>query len=336
MSQIFDALQRAETERSGVDMPASPSVAELVQRAELRVESEKQSSVLLEEFPKLASNGDSLQSGMEGAGADIAAGGVGISTVAMHSREDLKSFGQFDTLMVSAVPDSRLVCLLDKESPGAEAFRLLGVRLRHLRRDRPLKRVLITSTVPEEGKSVAAANLACSVAAGAGQRTLLLDGDLRKPSLSTMFGLEPTLGIYDWLQDKCPLASSIYSLDPAGIWFMPAGNTQNNPLELIQSPKLTTLMDTLTAAFDWIIIDSPPVLPFADTSVWARLADGILLVTRQGTTEKHKLERGLEAFETNKWIGTILNCSGGPLHNRDYYYYRKSPSSSRSDERPSE
>ena len=78
-------------------------------------------------------------------------------------------------------------------------------------------------------------------------------------------------------------------------------------------------MDQLTAWFDWIIIDSPPVLPMADTSVWMNLADGVLLVLRQGTTEKRQLQRGLEALESKKMIGAVLNCSKSMPHS-DYYY----------------
>jgi len=98
------------------------------------------------------------------------------------------------------------------------------------------------------------------------------------------------------LQGERTLAASIYRLEPAGIWFFPAGIAPANPLELLESGKLPALMEQLTAWFDWIIIDSPPVLPLADTSVWTRLADGILLVTRQGTTQKSQLKRGLEAL----------------------------------------
>ena len=85
------------------------------------------------------------------------------------------------------------------------------------------------------------------------------------------------------------------------------------------------MMDQLTAWFDWIIIDSPPVMPLADTSVWMRLADGILLVVRQGITEKRQLERGLEALEPKKLIGAVLNGSKRRLA-ADYYYRKLSPS----------
>ena len=101
-----------------------------------------------------------------------------------------KQFGQFQSLQVAVPPESRLVCLTDNESLAAEKFRFLGSRLQHLRRERQLKKVLITSTIPQEGKSMVSANLACTLARRTQQRTLLVEGDVRRPSLSQMFGLE--------------------------------------------------------------------------------------------------------------------------------------------------
>ena len=101
-------------------------------------------------------------------------------------------------------------CLTERGSPTAEAFRLLGVRLRHLRRQRPIKTLLITSTIPEEGKSLVAANLACAVALSTHERSLLLEGDLRRPSLSQKFGLGRNPGLCECLKGERSLASSIY------------------------------------------------------------------------------------------------------------------------------
>jgi capsular exopolysaccharide synthesis family protein len=215
----------------------------------------------------------------------------------------------------------------DKESLAAENFRFLAVRLRQLQQSRPLKKVLITSAIPREGKTMVAANLACTLARRAQQRTLLVEGDLRRPSLSQMFGLSKMSGICEWLQGESGPSASIYHLEGPGLWILPAGSTPRNPLELMQSGRLSTLMDQLTAWFDWIIIDSPPVLPLADTSVWTRLVDGILLVTRQGTTEKHQLQRGLEAIEPTKLIGALLNCSINTAHSDYYYHYGPSAAS---------
>jgi capsular exopolysaccharide synthesis family protein len=180
--------------------------------------------------------------------------------------------------------------------------------------------VLITSTIPQEGKSMVVANLACTLALRTQQKILLLEGDLRRPSLSQRFGLGRNPGLCECLlQSERSLTKSIYHLDSPNLWILPAGSAPSNALELLQSSRLSALMDQLTTWFDWIIIDSPPILPLADTSVWMRMADGILLVTRQGTTEKRKLQRGLEALEHKKMIGAIVNGSENAADS-DYYY----------------
>jgi capsular exopolysaccharide synthesis family protein len=220
--------------------------------------------------------------------------------------------------------DSRLVSLGKEGSLGAEKFRFLAVRLRHIRQSRPLKKILITSTIPEEGKSTVAANLACTLARRKPQKTLLLEGDLRRPNIAPQFGLGKLPGLCEWLSGETP-AINIYRLDSLGVWMLPAGTAPQNPLELMQSGKLAPLMEQLEAWFDWIVIDSPPVLPLADASLWSRLADGILLVTRKGTTEKQQLQRGLEAIDKSKLLGALVNSSANVAHSD--YYQRYSSSS---------
>ena len=231
-------------------------------------------------------------------------------------------FNLFQSQQVSLTAESRLVCLTDVSSPAAEAFRLLAVRLRHLRKGRPIQKVLITSTVPEEGKSMVAANVACALALRPEQRVLLVEGDVRRPALSRMFGFGARTGLCEWLRGDSGLAMSIYHLEGAGLWILPAGNVPDNPLKLVQSGRLPELMERLGASFDWVIIDSPPILPLADTSIWTQLADGILVVTRQGFTKKKPLENGLEALDPKKVIGAVLNGSTSPTEG--YYYYRPS------------
>ena len=193
------------------------------------------------------------------------------------------------------------------------------MRLRQLQQTRPLKKVLITSTIPQEGKSMVAANLACTLARRTHQKTLLVDGDLRRPSVARLFGLGKTPGLSEWLQGERTPMTSIYHLEDAGLWVLPAGHSPRNPLEAMQSGRLGALMDQLTSWFDWVIIDSPPVLPLADTSVWMRMADGVLLVARQGTSEREHLKRGIEALEPTKLLGAIVNCSAKSAQS-DYYY----------------
>lgn len=318
MSQIFDALQRSEAERTGVDLSALSEATELLRRAERQAASKWEAATSSENSGPAENAKLDVSFGLN-AGSVAVAQEATAATELYSADEPSDIFGLFQSLKASLPLHSRLVCLADKDSPAAEAFRLLGVRLRHLRRDKQLKKVLITSTIPQEGKSMVAANLACALALRKQQKVLLLEGDIRRPSLSQMFGLEKNTGICEWLHGGCSLMTSIYHLEDQNLWILPAGSIPDNPLELLQSGKLPPLMDQLTAWFDWIIIDSPPVLPVADTSIWMRLADGILLVTRQGTTETRQLQRGLEAVEFKKLIGAVMNNSKHLAHS-DYYY----------------
>ncbi|MGD0445059.1 MAG: CpsD/CapB family tyrosine-protein kinase [Edaphobacter sp.] len=316
MSHIFDALQRSEAERSGIGSTTLSEVTEMLKRAERRAASKWEAAVLSEKPDATKHKDHDMPLGLPGEQLVETATSAAVK---FSFAEELDPFGQFQSLRVSLEPQSRLVSITDSASPAAEAFRLLGVRLRHLRRDRSLKKVLITSTIPQEGKSMVAANLACTLALRTQQKILLLEGDLRRPSLSKMLGLGRNPGLSEWLEGERELTASIYHLEDPNLWILPAGRTPSNALELLQSGKLSTLMDQLTVWFDWIIIDSPPVLPLADTSVWMRLTDGILLTTRQGTTEKRQLQRGIEAIEPKKLIGALVNSSKNAAAS-DYYY----------------
>jgi capsular exopolysaccharide synthesis family protein len=304
----------------------------LLLRAERRVAAQWETSARIEQLPEAAENLEAAAPAPEPetqpraeAVEPVAAPAAVLAPEAADAGGLLDIFSQFPCLEAAPTPKSRLACLTDTESLAAESFRLLGVRLRHLRRDRPLKKVLITSTIPQEGKSMVAGNLACSLALRTHLRTLLLEGDLRRSSLYQKFGLGRNPGLSEYLAGERTLAESVYRIEGAGLWFLPAGSAPSNALELLQSGRLAALMEQLAAWFDWIVIDSPPILPLADTSVWARLSDGILLVTRQGITQKSRLQRGLEAIEPRKLIGALLNGSSNAAHS-DYYY--RSPSAS--------
>jgi capsular exopolysaccharide synthesis family protein len=325
MSHIFDALRRSEAESSGIDLAALPGATALLQRAERRAVSKWEAAVLSQQSkPSNDAEPDTPFSPLE---QPFAKAPELAPAELSPPVERFDPFGQFKTLPVVLDSQSRLLCLTDSNSPTAEAFRLLGVRLRHLRRQRSLKTVLITSTIPEEGKSLVAANLACTLAQETHERILLLEGDLRRPTLSQKFGLGRNPGLCECLKGERSLATSIYRLEGAKLWILPAGSKPSNAQELLQSGRLSSLMDELATWFDWIIIDSPPVLPLADTSVWMRLVNGILLVTRQGTTQKRALLKGLGALEPKKLIGALVNGSTGSS-DEDYYYYRGAPTAS--------
>lgn len=320
MSQIFDALQRSEAERNGSKSVSAAHAIELLQRAESQSSAHRSANDLADagnEFvsPRLAVAG--VETEVKPDGRVSVAKEVVQPGRALADRAD--SVMECELLNVSVSPESHLVSLPDSDNPASEAFHLLGVRLRHLRRQRPLKKVLVTSTIPQEGKSVVAANLACTLALHTHQKVLLLEGDVRRPTQSKIFGIANRPGICEWLNGDRTLSSSMYRLERPGIWIFPAGSGMGNALEQLQSGGVTAKMEEVMNLFDWVVIDSPPILPMADTSVWTNLADGILIVTRQGITEKRQLKRGLEALGTQKLIGAVLN-SARNVPNSDYYY----------------
>lgn len=325
MSQIFDALLRSEVERAGNGAATGVEATELLRSVEresavqfapasapIRVGAEASATrqALLERVA-VASNAE-IASSIEALETNRAG-----QQASSEQPDDIWS--RFGTLPAACLAEGRLVCYTDRATPTAEAFRLLGVRLRELRQDKPLNKLLITSTVPREGKSTVASNLACTLGRKKEEKVLLLEGDIRRPTLSGIFNLAKVPGISQLLQGTHSLEQCIYRLEGPGIWIMPAGSMPTTPLELLQSRRLPSLMNRLTGLFDWVIVDSPPVLPLADTSIWSQMVDGILLVTRRGVTEKKQLERGLEALDREKVIGALLNGSQASTYSSYYY-----------------
>ena len=326
MSLIFDALRRAESDRLGEADATSATATELLKRAEHQAriqrtaEARTHNSELSDPFGHERRNDAQELLTNDGTSDDVGA---------ERTPPEQTALADFETLHLSPPFDEQLVVLADKESPATEAFRLLGLRLRHMRRERPIQTLLVCSAATQEGKSVISANLACAIAAASQQNVLLIEGDIRRPSLGRSFRLDPRPGLCEYLRGEHRLAESVYRLEEAALWFMPAGSSPDSHVELIHSPSLSPTIHQLSELFPWIIIDSPPVLPLADTSVWARLADSILMVARNSTTQKRKLQRGLEALDEEKLIGAVIN-SATTSTEEDYYYYRDRSSSSNS------
>jgi len=283
MSQIFDALHQSATERAGNDSRAFSAAKELLEMVER----------------KAGSSAPPVQQPLQ-----------------LACREPWR---QVPLARVVLPEHSKFVCFAQTDSLAAEKFRFLATRLRHMQQKRALKRLVITSSVAEEGKSMVAANLACALAAGK-QQVLLLEGDLRRPTLATQLGLEELPGLSQMLQSGTNAINNIYHLESAGFCILLAGDVHSNPLEFMEPVKLSGFMESLSIEFDWVVIDSPPVLPLADTSIWIRLADAVMLVTRPGVTSKRQLQRALEAVEQSKLLGAVLNASTEAT--TSHYYYR--------------
>lgn len=318
MSLIFDALRRAESDRSGTTDTASADAAELLTRAERQARMQRSTESLA--YPSELS--DPFGHERRNRALELFPDDDPLNDLATDAApSERTALADFETLHLSLPFDNQLVVLADEQGPANEAFRLLGLRLRHMRRERAIQTLLVGSSATQEGKSVVSANLACTLAAASRQNVLLIEGDIRRPSLGHVFRLDSHPGLCEHLRGEQPLASSIYRLEEANLWFMPSGSSPESHAELIQSPSLPSTMRQLAALFSWIIIDSPPILPLADTSVWSRLADSILLVARNSTTQKRKLLRGIEALDEDKLIGAVIN-SATTSTEADYYYYR--------------
>jgi capsular exopolysaccharide synthesis family protein len=188
-----------------------------------------------------------------------------------------------------------------------------------MQQKRTLRRLVVTSSVPGEGKSMVAANLACALALGK-QEVLLLEGDLRRPSLGQQMGLCDLPGLSQSLCEDTE-SDNIFRLDDRALCVLLAGGNHSNPLEFMDGNKLSALVDRVGNNFDWVVIDCPPVLPLADTSIWMRLADAILLVARPGVTPKKQLQSSIEAIEQSKLLGTVVNASTETTTNHYYYQY---------------
>jgi capsular exopolysaccharide synthesis family protein len=210
-----------------------------------------------------------------------------------------------------------LVAGLAPKSLAAEQYRQLRTRLAHGEGGRNLRTVLITSPQKGEGKSITSANLALTMAQELQRRVIIIEADLRKPSLQQLLGLPDGPGLSEYLVGAADLKDVMRFLPDHNLMVIPAGATPANPAELLGSTAMRRLLDQLHTRFDRIILDTPPVLPLADVAVLAPLVDGTLLVVRAGVTPKPAIENALRAFDSSRLLGVVLNESG---MGHDYRY----------------
>jgi capsular exopolysaccharide synthesis family protein len=205
---------------------------------------------------------------------------------------------------------SRLVALTDPKSLGAEKFRALAARLENLRQKSELKSLQITSAVVNEGKSLVAANLAVTLVKHFGYKVLLVEGDLHRPSLSSLLGLTDLEGINQWWhsrEEDAEIASYIRKLDDMPLWLLSAGSTCDQPSQILQSARFAETFVQLVGGFDWVVVDSTPMTPIVDANLWSRLVDGTLLVVREGVAPIKALKMGVRGLDNPKWLGIVLN-----------------------------
>jgi capsular exopolysaccharide synthesis family protein len=221
------------------------------------------------------------------------------------------------------VKSTELVVLTQPRSYSAERFRrlrsLLGAAL-----EQKSRMVVITSAAPNEGKSLIAANLALTIASGKDERVLLLDADLRKPSLGKFLDPKPNLGLADILAGRTTLEHVILDIKDSMLDALPAGKPPPDPVEMLTSERMRELMLELRGQYEWIIIDTPPIVPFTDADSAGRLSDGYILVVRAGQTAQSRFKQATALATGAPILGIVLNDSKGGFADHSYkykYYY---------------
>jgi capsular exopolysaccharide synthesis family protein len=204
---------------------------------------------------------------------------------------------------------------------GTEEYRTLRSRLYHIREKMPLKKLLITSALPKEGKSFTAANLAQVMVRQHGRRALLIDADLRGPRLHLMLGTPQGPGLADYLLGRADEASIIQRGSMEGLFFIPSGESIEDPSELVGSGRLKILLQRVEPVFDWIIIDSPPAVPVSDASVLAKSCDGVLMVVRSNSTPSDLARKARMEFPDQMLVGVVLNGTDHDEAPYGRYYY---------------
>jgi protein-tyrosine kinase len=208
-----------------------------------------------------------------------------------------------------------------KEAPSEE-FRSLRTRLNHLQSSQPLHTLVVSSASPGEGKSFTACNLAMSQAQLSGKRILLADFDIRRPSIDKLFGLKGSPGLTDYLLGKARIEEIIHRIADTNLFIITAGESVSNPLELLNLKECGALLEALRDHFDWVILDSPPLLFAADGNLLATMADGTILVVRIGSTTYDSVARALQSLCENNVLGIVVNgAHHGELYSRYSYYH---------------
>lgn len=218
--------------------------------------------------------------------------------------------------------DALLVNPAKPRQAPAEEFRTLRTRLNHLQSLQPLRTLVVTSASPAEGKSFTAANLAITQAQLADKRVLLADFDFRRPTVDKTFQIPASPGMTNYLQGGATLSEILTRVGDSNLYVITAGDPVPNPLELLNLKECGALIEDLRAHFDWIILDSPPLLFAADGNLLATMCDGTILVVRIGTTTFDSVSRAIQSLCENNVLGIVVNgARRGELYSKYSYYH---------------
>jgi capsular exopolysaccharide synthesis family protein len=214
---------------------------------------------------------------------------------------------------------NELISLKSPKSQAAEAFRTLRTNIQFSSSDEKFKKIVVTSAQPNEGKSTVISNLAITMAQS-GKKVLLVDCDLRKPSIHKRLELSNKNGLTTFLATEKIIDECIQTISVSNFQVITSGPIPPNPAELIDSKKMRKLLEDLSKVYDVILIDAPPVLAVTDTQILATMCEGVIFVASYGEADKHAVVRARELIEKveARILGVVINKV--PNVESSYYY----------------
>ena len=210
----------------------------------------------------------------------------------------------------------------DSHSPVTEQIRQIRTNLESILADYRSRAIVVSSPVSGDGKTLVSANLATVRAVDPANRVLIVDADMRGPQVHRLFGVRQTPGLADYLRNACSLEEALKGTSFPNLTLLPAGNVPARPPVLLGSDRMLSLMSELQRHYNWIIFDTPPLLPVTDASVLARACTGLILVVRMGRTHRSNITRAQDLLAEMRLpvLGCILNDYLSPERKDEYYY----------------
>lgn len=292
MSRIHEALKKAELEREGMSAPVSERPAPA---PDLRP-------------PEAPFHEAGTSAGGYGSGEPLS-----LELLRQHC-----AVGDWR-------PDAKAIVFADVTAQthpsGAEEFRTLRSRLEHLREKQALQTLLVTSALPSEGKTFVTLNLARAIAQQPNRSVLVIDGDLRISRVHEGLGAAQTPGLTEYLKSEAGPLDVIQRGPQDNLFIIAGGASNSNPVELLGTGRLRALINTFMPVFDWILVDSPPAGFLSDSSLLAKVSDGVLLVVQSGVTPYDTAQKSCKEFPPDQLVGVVLNRVPPGLGYGYYYYY---------------
>jgi protein-tyrosine kinase len=295
MSRIHEALKKAAQEKNAQLAEGGPEVVDLTSE--------------------------------ELAGTAVAVNRIRIDEMANRGESGPSEFFRFEEFVKRSAhpqwridPAASVFSSINVDTVGAEKFRTLRSRLYQIAAAQTLRKLLVTSTSPQEGKTFTVANLAWSFVRQPERRVLLIDADLRAPRLHMQFGAPKSPGLADYLRGDIDEYKAMQVGPDGNLCLIPAGIDVANPSELLHSERMKRLLDNMARVFDWVILDSPPALALHDASILSDMCDGVLFVVRAGSTDFAMAEKATSEFRDKNLLGVVLNRADRSETYGSYYY----------------